>query len=92
MGMPVRKICYNAKDCMKALMEKYAVERSVVVGTWLVLDPRLACWLLDPDKPPTNFQQCLNTVKINGQVRASGKSFFKKNCSRQSFWFISSRI
>lgn len=36
----------------------------VKLGDWTVIDPRVAGWLLDPDYPPSCFEDSLNSVNL----------------------------
>lgn len=36
---------------------------NAVVGTWVVLDPKVGGWLLNPDHPPLTFLQTALTLK-----------------------------
>jgi len=37
---------------------------SVGIEDWTVLDPQIAGWLLDPDNPPSSFDDCLKSVNL----------------------------
>lgn len=36
----------------------------LVFSQWLVLDPLIGCWLLNPDEPPHSFKDILKSLKL----------------------------
>ncbi|XP_052099032.1 DNA polymerase nu-like [Mytilus californianus] len=59
-----RKICYGAKELFLILLKNIFNESEVKIGDWTVIDPQVAGWLLDPDNPPSCFEDSLNSVNI----------------------------
>ncbi|XP_063435406.1 DNA polymerase nu-like isoform X2 [Mytilus trossulus] len=59
-----RKICYGAKELFVILLKNIFNELKVKLGDWTVIDPRVAGWLLDPDYPPSCFEDSLNSVNL----------------------------
>ncbi|VDI53250.1 DNA polymerase nu [Mytilus galloprovincialis] len=59
-----RKICYGAKELFLILLKNIFNESKVKLGDWTVIDPRVAGWLLDPDYPPSCFEDSLNSVNL----------------------------
>ncbi|XP_049799733.1 DNA polymerase nu-like [Schistocerca nitens] len=45
-----RKICFCAQDFMMHLIKRFQFSRSEVCLKWILLDPLIGCWLLNPDK------------------------------------------
>ncbi|KAL3865181.1 hypothetical protein ACJMK2_006798 [Sinanodonta woodiana] len=53
-----RKVCYN-----------YCFDATSVSTCWTVLDPMVAMWILDPDRPAMSFPQIVTALNISQQVK-----------------------
>lgn len=51
--------------CMYVFVFQCHVNQSIqftAVGSWVLLDPKIGCWLLNPDQPPVTFMQTVLTL------------------------------
>ncbi|KAK3610435.1 hypothetical protein CHS0354_016612 [Potamilus streckersoni] len=63
-----RKVCYNSKELMISLLRQYCFDASSVSTCWTVLDPMVAMWILDPDRPAMSFPQIVTTLNLTQQI------------------------
>ncbi|PNF22499.1 hypothetical protein B7P43_G14844 [Cryptotermes secundus] len=59
-----RKLCYDAQELIMFLVDKYGFEADQVCLKWLLLDPKVGCWLLDPDHPPGQFADAVHALSL----------------------------
>ncbi|KAK8718817.1 hypothetical protein OTU49_014446, partial [Cherax quadricarinatus] len=50
-------ISFDAQESITYLMEKFDIDHKEVIGSWVLLDPKIGGWLLNPDHPPITFMQ-----------------------------------
>ncbi|XP_071828448.1 DNA polymerase nu-like [Apostichopus japonicus] len=62
MSSDVRKICYDSQEVISVIITFCQADLFTVASRWICLDPRVACWLLDPDNPPNNFSDVIAMV------------------------------
>ncbi|XP_030848267.1 DNA polymerase nu-like [Strongylocentrotus purpuratus] len=66
-----RKVCFDAQELMHAIIINYRLDPQSGCNKWVIMDPKIACWLLDPDNPPVTFSGMLKTFlagKYNDQT------------------------
>lgn len=56
-----RKVCFDAQELIHALVIHNQLDPQAGCNKWRILDPKVACWLLDPDNPPVTFSGMLKT-------------------------------
>ncbi|XP_064603346.1 DNA polymerase nu-like isoform X2 [Liolophura sinensis] len=70
MSSKVRKVSFLAKEVVLFLLHTFDFEFSVVLS-WIILDAKVASWLLDPDNPVQNFEGLLHTTSRNTEDKDS---------------------
>ncbi|XP_013403383.1 DNA polymerase nu [Lingula anatina] len=74
MAAKCRKICFDSQELMSTLISKLDLDPKTVISQWLVFDPRICCWILDPDQPPCTFTQMLKSLQDTGLSIPEGDS------------------
>ncbi|XP_071546622.1 DNA polymerase nu-like isoform X2 [Panulirus ornatus] len=57
MTSQVRKICFDAQESIAYLVKKFDVDHKQAIGSWVILDPKVGGWLLNPEHPPITFKE-----------------------------------
>ncbi|XP_034242675.1 DNA polymerase nu-like [Thrips palmi] len=63
-----RKVCFEAQTMIQLMVDKFGFNASEVSSQWIILDPLIGCWLLNPDKPPQTFKDVLSMMKISEEM------------------------
>ncbi|XP_069684319.1 uncharacterized protein [Periplaneta americana] len=74
-----RKLCYDAQELLIFLIEKFKFDRKVC-SKWILLDPKVGCWLLDPDNPPHSFSDAVNKLGLDKDISAKSWNLESKAC------------
>nr|XP_054765668.1 DNA polymerase nu-like [Lytechinus pictus] len=68
-----RTICFDAQELMHAIIINYRLDPQLGCNKWMIMDPKIACWLLDPDNPPVTFSEILKTF-VAGKFHLSSNN------------------
>nr|CAD7568337.1 unnamed protein product [Timema californicum] len=79
LSSPFRKICYEAQEMYTYLIDMFHFPARQVCLTWLLLDPLVGCWLLDPDQPVHTFSEAIDRLGAKPAV-IKKKDNFSQSC------------
>nr|XP_045602645.1 DNA polymerase nu-like [Procambarus clarkii] len=65
MTSQIRKISFDAQETITYLVETFDIDHKEVVGSWVLLDPKVGGWLLNPDHPPITFMQTVLSLQTS---------------------------
>ncbi|CAG2055415.1 unnamed protein product, partial [Timema podura] len=68
LSSPFRKICYEAQEMYSYLIDMFHFPARQVCLTWLLLDPLVGSWLLDPDQPIHTFSEAIDRFGVKPAV------------------------
>ncbi|XP_022086498.1 DNA polymerase nu-like isoform X2 [Acanthaster planci] len=66
----VKKICFDAQEMIHTLICSFSLDHATVSSNWLVMDPKVAAWLIDADHPPITFSDLLGKYLPNQASRS----------------------
>ncbi|XP_063234454.1 uncharacterized protein LOC134537676 isoform X2 [Bacillus rossius redtenbacheri] len=74
-----RMICFEAQEMFAFLIDKFQFSPRQACIEWLMIDPLIGCWLLDPDHPVSSFRETLERLEVSTTV--NDKIFQKTDAS-----------
>ncbi|GLV34496.1 uncharacterized protein CBL_09744 [Carabus blaptoides fortunei] len=75
-----RKISFKAQSLFVLLMNTFSFTAKEVSLEWIVLDPYIGCWLLDPDHPPTTFQGVQSQLDTRPKYKVTACDVAVRSC------------
>lgn len=69
-----------AQSLLILLMDEYLFTEKEITLNWVVLDPLIGCWLLDPDHPPTSFQGVMSQLGTTPNYKVTANDTLAKSC------------
>nr|CAD7444564.1 unnamed protein product [Timema bartmani] len=73
LSSPFRKICYEAQEMYSYLIDMFHFPARQVCLTWLLLDPLVGSWLLDPDQPIHTFSEAIDRFGTKPAITEDGE-------------------
>ena len=68
----IRKVVFAGKEFLATILDVFPKLHTILRSDFVLLDPKVGCWLLQPDRSPKSFKECALFLCPDLKLRPSG--------------------